>query len=166
MTGVLRQSLGQYWSRSCNSLISPSGIKLGYTTCLQFMREIDKWTNNIVDYEAVLLGLRKLRAMGVQCCILKTDSKVIAEQIEKECIARDATLERYLALIRRMENYFRGFSVEHIERAKNTKADELAKVATKKTTLPLYFFQTLDDSSVKIVELEPRIVNIIQGEDW
>jgi hypothetical protein len=42
-----------------------------------------------------------------------------------------------------MENYFRGFLVEHIERAKNTETDELAKAATRKTTLPLdVFFQT------------------------
>jgi hypothetical protein len=31
------------------------------------------------------------------------DSKVIAGRIEKECIARDSTLEKYLALVRRME---------------------------------------------------------------
>jgi hypothetical protein len=45
---------------------------------------------------------------------------VIGGQIEKECIARDAMLGGYLALIRRMENYFRGLFVEHIERSKNT----------------------------------------------
>jgi ribonuclease HI len=88
--------------------------------------------------------------MGVQNYILKTYSKVVAEQIEKECIARDATLERYLALIQRMENYFRRFSVEHIERTKNTEADELAKVAAKKNNItPDMFFQTLKDSSIK-----------------
>jgi ribonuclease HI len=80
-------------------LISPSGIKLRYVARRQFTRETDKCTNNIAEYEAVLLGLRKLRAMGVQSCTLKTDSKVIAGQNEKECIARDATLERYLALV-------------------------------------------------------------------
>jgi hypothetical protein len=64
--------------------------------------------------------------MGVQYCTLKTNSKVVASQIEKECIARDATLERYLAVIRRMENYFKEFIVEYIERMKNTKANELA----------------------------------------
>jgi ribonuclease HI len=78
--------------------------------------------------------------MGVQNYNLKIDSKVIAGQIEKECIARDATLERYLAFVRRMENYFRGFSMEHIERAKNTKADELAKTVARKTTLPRCVF--------------------------
>jgi hypothetical protein len=45
--------------------------------------------------------------MGVQNCILKIDFKVIAEEIEKKCIARDTTLERYLTLIQRMENYFK-----------------------------------------------------------
>jgi hypothetical protein len=50
--------------------------------------------------------------------VLRTDSKVVSGQIEKECIAREATLEKYLALIRRMENYFQGFTVEYIERNK------------------------------------------------
>jgi ribonuclease HI len=72
--------------------------------------------------------------MGVQYCMLKTDSKVVASQIE-ECMARDETLEKYLAAIRRMENYFNGFTVEYIKRMKNTEADELAKVAGKKAVL-------------------------------
>jgi hypothetical protein len=65
---------------------------------------------------------------------------VIAGQIEKEYIARDAMLERYLALIRRMENYFRGFSVEHIEKSKNTNVDELARPQPEKQDYPNVFF--------------------------
>jgi hypothetical protein len=67
-----------------------------------------------------------------------------------------------------MENYFKGFSIEHIERSRNTEANELVKIAAKKMTSPLpnIFSQILEDSSVKTVESEPRIVNIIQGEDW
>jgi hypothetical protein len=98
--------------------------------------------------------------------MLQIDSKVIAGQTEKECMARDETLEIYLAAIRRMENHFMGFTVEHIERAKNTKADELAKAAARKTVLPTYvFFQLIEDPSVKTVEPEPRMVNIVQEED-
>jgi hypothetical protein len=37
--------------------------------------------------------------MGVQYYTLKIDSKVVASQIEKECMARDATLEKYLAVV-------------------------------------------------------------------
>jgi ribonuclease HI len=53
-------------------LISPSRIKLSYTTGLQFSNEADKCINNIAEYEAILLGLRKLRAIGVQTCTLRT----------------------------------------------------------------------------------------------
>jgi hypothetical protein len=46
-------------------LISPLGIKLRYAVRLQFTRETNRCTNNIVEYEAM-------------SCILKIDSKVIA----------------------------------------------------------------------------------------
>jgi hypothetical protein len=49
-------------------------------------------------------GLPKLTAIEVQRCTLRIDSKVVAGQIEKECTAREPTLERYLTLVRRMEN--------------------------------------------------------------
>jgi ribonuclease HI len=74
--------------------------------------------------------------MEIQHCILKTHSKVIASQIEKECTTRDKTLKRYLAAVQRMENFFKGFTMEYIERAKNTEVDELAKDAARKAVLP------------------------------
>jgi hypothetical protein len=51
-------------------------------------------------------------------------------------MAREETLERYLASIPRMENHFKGFTVKHIKRTKNTKADELAKATVRKAVLP------------------------------
>jgi hypothetical protein len=43
----------------------------------------------------------------------------------------------------------------------------LAKVAARKTVLPPdVFFKTIEDPSVKIVDPEPRMINIVQGEDW
>jgi ribonuclease HI len=96
-------------------LVSPSGVKLCYAARLQFTSETDKCTNNIAEYEAILSGLRKLRAIDIQTCMLYTDSKVVLGQIEKECIDREPTLEKYLALVRRMENYFKRFTVEYIK---------------------------------------------------
>jgi ribonuclease HI len=46
-------------------LASPSGIKLCYASKLQFNNEADKCTINIAEYEAILLGLHKLRAISV-----------------------------------------------------------------------------------------------------
>jgi ribonuclease HI len=50
---------------------------------MQFSKEIDKCTNNITEYKVILLRLHKLRVIGVQRCILHTDSKMVAGQIEK-----------------------------------------------------------------------------------
>jgi hypothetical protein len=96
-----------------------------------------------------------------------TNSKVVAGQIEKECHAREPTLERYLGLVRIMENYFKGFTVEYIERNKIFEADELAKAAAHNTPMSAnVFFQVLEDASVKTVLPEPSVINIIEGEDW
>jgi ribonuclease HI len=148
-------------------LTSPLGIKLRYAVRLQFSNEADKCTNNIVEYEAILLGLQKLRAIGVQRFILHIDCKVVIGQIEKECIARKPTLETYLVLVRRMEIFFKGFTVEYIDRNKNTEADEHAKAAACNTPLPAdVSLQIISDTSIKTIELEPKVINIIQSKDW
>jgi hypothetical protein len=103
----------------------------------------------------------------MQTCVLHADSKVVLGQMEKECIARELTLERYLALVQGMDSYFKGFMVEYIKRNKNTEADDLVKVAARNTPMPVdVFFQVLEDASVKTVLSEPKVVNIIKGEDW
>jgi ribonuclease HI len=148
-------------------LISSSEIKLRYTARLQFSSEADKCTNNIAEYKAILLSLRKLRAIGVYRCTLHTHSKVVVGQIEKECISRDPALERYLALVRRMDNYFKGFTVEYIERTKNAEANELVKATACNSLVPAnIFFQVLEDASIKTVLPKPKIINIIEVEDW
>jgi ribonuclease HI len=134
---------------------------------LQFNSEADNCTNSIAEYEAILLVLRKLRAIRVQRCTLHTDSKVVIGQIEKECIPREPTLEKYLAFVRRMENYFKGFTIVYIEQTKNAKADLLTKVVARNTPLLAdVLFQVLEDASVKTALQEPRIINIVEGEDW
>jgi hypothetical protein len=50
-------------------------------------------------------------------------------------MARDETLERYLPAVRRMENLFKEFTVEQIERTKNTEEDVLVKGAARKAVL-------------------------------
>jgi ribonuclease HI len=149
-------------------LTSPSGIKLWYAPRLEFSSEADKCTNNIKEYEAILLGLHKLWAISVQrCSILRTDSKVVTGQIKKECIAREPTLEKYLSFVRRMEFFFRGFTVQYIYRNKNVEADELTKAAARNTPLPGdVFLQTMSNTSIKMIDPEPKVINIIHSEDW
>jgi hypothetical protein len=61
----------------------------------------------------------------------------------------------------------KGFTMEYIECNKNVKANDLAKAATHNTLMPAnVFFQVLKDASVQIVLPEPRVINIIEKEDW
>jgi ribonuclease HI len=84
-------------------------------------------TNNIAEYEAILLGLRKLRAMGIRRAVLKSDSQVITGQVDKSGKARDPKLEKYLDTVRRMEAFFEGFSVKNIPSGGNEQTNLLAK---------------------------------------
>jgi hypothetical protein len=70
-------------------LVAPSKVKTCYAAKLDF-----SCTNNIIEYEALLLGLRKLRAMELRGAILKTDSQVISGHVDKSSKARDPKLER------------------------------------------------------------------------
>jgi ribonuclease HI len=67
-------------------------------------------TNNIAEYEALLLGLRKLKAMGIRR--VKSDSQVISGHVDKSSKAKDPKLEKYLDAVRRMEASFEGFSIK------------------------------------------------------
>jgi ribonuclease HI len=75
-------------------------------------------TNNIAEYEALLLGLRKLKAMGIRRVILKTDSQVISSHIDKSSKARDLKHEKYLDTVQRLEASFEGFSVKIFQEGK------------------------------------------------
>lgn len=56
-------------------IISPSRVKTKFTARLEFSEF--KATNNITDYEALLLSFRKMKALGQPNFIVRTDSKVV-----------------------------------------------------------------------------------------
>jgi ribonuclease HI len=76
-------------------------LRICYAVRLEF-----KCTNNIAEYEVVLLGLRKLKAMGIRRVVLKSDSQVIIGHVDKSSKAKDPKLEKYLDTVRRMEASF------------------------------------------------------------
>jgi ribonuclease HI len=104
-------SWGTFGASAAVILISPSKIKTCYAARMEF-----NCINNIAEYEAVLLGLQKLKAMGIIRAVLKSDSQVIIGQVDKSSKERDPKLEKYLDIVRRMEASFEGFSVKKISR--------------------------------------------------
>jgi hypothetical protein len=84
-------SWGTFGAGAAVILISPSKIKTYYATRLEF-----NCTNNIAECKAVLLGLQKLRAMGIRRAVFKSNSQVIIGQVDKSNKRRDPKLEKYL----------------------------------------------------------------------
>jgi ribonuclease HI len=104
-------SWGTFGAGAAAVLVVPSKVKTCYAARLDF-----SCTNNIAEYEALLLGLRKLKAMGIRRAVIKTDSQVIFGHVDKSSKARDPKLEKYLDTVRRLEASFEGFSIKNIPR--------------------------------------------------
>jgi hypothetical protein len=62
---------------------SPMGVVIRYAAWLIFA-DNEHSTNNTMEYEALLLALRKMKDLGQQSFIIKIDCKFIQEHIEKE----------------------------------------------------------------------------------
>jgi ribonuclease HI len=128
-------SWGAFGAGAVAVLVAPLKVKTCYAVKLDF-----SCINNIAEYEALLLGLQKLRAMGIRRAILKTDSQVIAGHVDKSSKTRDPKLEKYLDAVRRLEASFEGFSVKNNPRGENEHADLLAKSAAQGLPYPRKYF--------------------------
>jgi hypothetical protein len=84
-------SWGTFGAGAAAVLVAPSKVRTCYAVKLDF-----SCTNNITEYEALLLGLQKLKAMGIRRTILKTDSQFISGHVDKSSKTRDPKLEKYL----------------------------------------------------------------------
>jgi ribonuclease HI len=142
---------------------SPAGVVIRYAAPLIFTNN-EQSMNNTTEYEALLLALRKMKALGQQTFILRTDSKVIQEHVEKESEARNTVLMKYVEKVREMERHFKGYSIQHIPRDDNNEADKLAKAAARNQELPPnVFFKIIKDPSIK--ESRLKIVNVMETPD-
>jgi ribonuclease HI len=154
-------SWGTFGVGAAAVLVAPSKVRTCYVAKLDF-----SCINNIAEYEALLLGLRKLKAMGIRRAILKTDSQVISGHVDKSSKAIDPKLEKYLDTVRRLEASFESFSVKNIPRGENEHADLLAKSAAYGLPLPSeVFFETIKAPSVELMERAVLAVSPVHSED-
>jgi hypothetical protein len=97
-------------------ITSPTGVMIRYAGRLIFVKD-EHSTNNTTEYEALLLALRKMKALGQQNFIIKTDSKVIEEHIEKESEAKKSCFDKISLKGQGNGKSFQGlFSTTHSKR--------------------------------------------------
>ena len=106
-----------------------------------------------------------MRALGHPNFVIRSDSKVIADHVEKESKARKPEMKLYLEAVRSMEKHFKGFTVIHIPRDENQEADKLTKAAARKEALPPdVFYEKITKPSIK--QCNEKQINAILSDDW
>jgi ribonuclease HI len=111
--------------------VSPLGKHLRYVIRLHFPA-----SNNVAEYEALVNGLRIALELGVWCLDARGDSHHVIDQVMKNSHYRDRRMEVYYDEVRCLEDKFYGLELNHIARRYNETADELAKIASGRTTVP------------------------------
>jgi ribonuclease HI/transposase InsO family protein len=126
--------------------ISPLRKHLRYVLRLHFPA-----SNNVAEYEALVNGLRMAIKLGVRRLDARGDSQLVIDQVMKNSHCHDPKMEAYCNEVRRLEDKFYGLELNHIARWYNETTDELAKIASGRTTVPPdVFSRDLHQPSVKI----------------
>jgi ribonuclease HI len=126
--------------------ISPFEKHLRYMLRLHFPA-----SNNVAEYEALVNGLRISIELGVRRLDARGDSQLVIDQVMKNSHCRDRKMEAYCDEVRRLEDKFYGLELNHITQRYNETADELAKIASGRTTVPPdVFSRDIHQPSVKI----------------
>jgi ribonuclease HI len=95
---------------------------------LQF--DID-YTNNVCEYEALILGLEAARKLKIKHLIVYGDVELIVKQIKQQYQAKHPRMRSYRNCAWDLiEFFFLSFNIHVIPRLHNQQADSLAKVAT------------------------------------
>jgi ribonuclease H / adenosylcobalamin/alpha-ribazole phosphatase len=85
-------------------------------------------TNNVAEYTAAIRGLERARDLGAAEVLLRSDSRLLVEQLSGRFKVKNPTLQRLHAQARALAAGFEGVRYEHVPRERNTEADRLANV--------------------------------------
>ncbi len=93
---------------------------------LEFYEPLGSTTNNVAEYRALLLALERAEESGAVDVEIRSDSRLLVEQLRGNFKIRAEHLKPLLAESILRAKRFRSFSISHISRDQNTKADRLA----------------------------------------
>jgi ribonuclease HI len=112
-------------------IISPSKevISLPYKLKLET-------TNNIAEYEALMLGLRAAKDMGIDKLAVFGDSELVIHQVKNIYYTKKKILKKYMNEVWDfVENLFLSFDITFVQRKFNQQEDSLASTTSNLKTL-------------------------------
>jgi ribonuclease HI len=95
---------------------------------LEFYEPLGRTTNNVAEYRALLLALERAEEAGADEVEIRSDSRLLVEQMRGNFKIRAEHLKPLLSESVLRAKRFRSFSITHIPRENNTRADRLANL--------------------------------------
>ena len=83
-------------------------------------------TNNVAEYQALLIGLEEARRLGCSHVTIALDSELIVRQIQGRYKVKNEGLLPLFRQVREQLARFETWSIGHVPRAQNARADQLA----------------------------------------
>jgi ribonuclease HI len=132
--------------------VSPLGEHMRYAVRLHFPA-----SNNMAEYEALLRGLKIAIEIGIKRLDVRGDSQLVIDQVMKNASCHDDKMEAYCKVVRALEDKFYNIELNHVPRRYNEEADELAKIVSRRITIPPNIFAR--DIAQPSITLEPHPSN-------
>jgi ribonuclease HI len=80
-------------------------------------------TNNVAEWHALEIGLRRARELGVDEIAIRMDSELVVRQVTGVYRVKHADLIPFWTRVRVLLREFKAFDIRHVPRAQNTAAD-------------------------------------------
>ncbi|GKV47270.1 hypothetical protein SLEP1_g54184 [Rubroshorea leprosula] len=124
-------------------LIGPDGYRSEHALKFNFDA-----TNNMAEYEALLLGLQLALELKLSAIQVYSDSQLVVNQINSICEVVDPVMVKYVALVAELKCKFQKFCLSKIPRTENEQADSLSKFASDSSSHSRsVFVEVLDEPS-------------------
>ena len=121
-------------------------------------------SNNAVEYEACLHGLRIAIEIGVKHLMVYGDFTLVSNQVNKDWSSSSEKMDAYCIEIRKLKGKFYGIEYHHVVRDQNQLADHLSKIGSSRTAVtPGVFVQDLFMPSIKE---EKEVQEIPPSSSW
>jgi ribonuclease HI len=115
--------------------VSPLGEHMRYAVHLHFPA-----SNNMVEYEALLCGLRNAIETGIKRLDITGDSQIVIDQVMKNASYHEEKMEAYCDAMRALEDKFYSVELDHVPRMYNEEANKLTKITSGRITVPMNVF--------------------------
>jgi ribonuclease HI len=119
---------------ACFGNPGPAGIGVvveleGHTS--EISRSIGQATNNIAEYSALIAGLEEASRLGAEAVDVRLDSELAVKQMLGKYKVKNEGLKPLFRKAKTLSKSFKKFSIRHVPREENTRADKLSKMGAE-----------------------------------